>query len=569
MERLQKILEKEGGLSKTAFVDALEIAKNQTISLFAAIEKQNIVPEKILLGIFARFYKTSIVDLDEVEIPRKIIDLIPRELAQHLRILPLDRAGNNIVIASSDPRNLVMIDAIRFKVGYFAKAVLASESKINAAIEKYYGKVDVATIGPVSDITTNSITKSRKVIGTFSDKDDGPVIKFVNDLMVQCSAQGASDIHIEAYEDFLRIRFRVDGSLIEVARPPVQTKAPLISRIKIMAGLNIAETRLPQDGAINIKIGNKPVDFRVSSVPSSYGEKIVMRILDKSNLQVDMTQLGFDKEQLSDFKIAIGSPHGMILVTGPTGSGKTTTLYSALQELNKEDTNVMTAEDPVEYNLPGINQVQMKSEIGLDFAASLRAFLRQDPDIIMVGEIRDLETAEIAIKASLTGHLVLSTLHTNSAADTISRLINMGVAGYNLVAALHCVTAQRLVRKICDRCKMIDSEVTDDFLLKMGVPEAYLGKIKIYKGKGCAHCSDSGSRGRIAVHEVLILKEPVKRSILNGEAAIDIKRVAMSCGMRTLRQAALTKMMQGIITPQEVIRVTANDLDDKKDKSAA
>ncbi len=561
LDRLQKVLEKEGGLSNEAFQEAVENSK-KGVSLVGAIEKLNIVPEQTLLNIFSKYYRTNVVDLEKVELSRKILDLVPRDIVQHLRFIPLDRAGNNIVVATSDPRNLEMIDAIRFKVGYFAKAVLASETKVNQAIERYYGKVEVTSVGSI-EIVQSAATKTRKVIGVGIDRDDGPIIKFVNDLLVQCASQGASDIHIEVYEDYLRVRFRIDGALVEVARPPITIKAPLISRVKIMAGMNIAENRLPQDGAINIKIGNKPIDFRVNTLPSVYGEKIVMRILDKSNLQVDMTQLGFDREQLDAFKGAIESPHGMILVTGPTGSGKTTTLYSALSELNKEDINVVTAEDPVEYNLPGINQVQMKSEIGLNFAASLRAFLRQDPDIIMVGEVRDLETAEIAIKAALTGHLVLSTLHTNGAADTISRLMNMGVAGYNLVAALNCVTAQRLARKICDRCRAVDPEVTEDFLRQMGMPASYIGKVKGYRGVGCSYCGKSGSKGRIAIHEVLIMNDQVKRSILNGDAAIDIKKVAMNTGMRTLRQSALIKMVQGVISAAEVLRMTASDSSEK------
>ena len=388
--------------------------------------------------------------------------------------------------------------------------------------------------------------------------DDGPVIKLVNDVLIQCKKTGASDIHIEPYEDFLRIRLRIDGGLREIHRPNGDMKGPLISRIKIMSKLNIAETRVPQDGAINIMIEGQPIDFRVSSCPTLFGEKIVMRILDKSNLQVDMTQLGFEIKQLEDFKTCIAQPNGIVLVTGPTGSGKTTTLYSAIQELNKEDSNVTTSEDPVEYSLPGINQVQVKPDIGFNFAAALRSFLRQDPDVIMVGEIRDLETAEIAIKASLTGHMVLSTLHTNSATDTISRLLNMGAAPFNLVSSINCVTAQRLLKKICESCKEPDPDVTKETLIELGIPEKFTDKIKPMRGKGCETCNDSGYKGRVAVHEVLVMSEELRVAILKGSSTDELKKIAMKNGMNSLRQSALSKMAKGITTAAEVVRSTDN-----------
>jgi len=391
----------------------------------------------------------------------------------------------------------------------------------------------------------------------------------VNQVLMQCLHRKASDIHIEPYESFLRIRLRIDGVLHEIARPPVSMKAPLTSRIKIMASLDIAESRLPQDGAINILIDTKPVDFRVSSLPTVYGEKIVMRILDKSNLQVDMTKLGFETDELAKFKSSIHSPFGMVLVTGPTGSGKTTTLYSALAELNKESENIMTAEDPVEYNLEGINQVQMKSDIGLDFASALRSFLRQDPDVIMVGEIRDLETAEIAIKAALTGHMVLSTLHTNSAPDTISRLLNMGVESFNLVSALTCVTAQRLMRRICEKCRVVDESITPQVMIELGIHPQYASRVKAYKGAGCSVCGNTGNKGRLAVHEVLKLNDPVREAILENAPAMKIKRLAMQTGMRTLRQSALNKMVQGLASAKEVIKTTTSDSDEEPGKSSA
>ena len=487
-----------------------------------------------------------------------------------MRVIPVDKAGNNIVIATGDPKDLKKMDTIRFKSGFNPKPVIASENQISKALEKHYSNLsNLDTIIQDSkkfDPKDNDDNSNRTIIKSGeNNKEDGPIINLVNDVLFQCLNRGASDIHIEPYEEYMRIRLRIDGALIEIAKPPKPMQNPLISRVKIMAGLNIAESRLPQDGAINIVIDEKPIDFRVNTLPTAYGEKIVMRILDKSNLQVDMTKLGLEEDQLKEFNVSIKKPNGIVLVTGPTGSGKTTTLYSALQELNKVESNIMTSEDPVEYNLPGINQVQMKADIGLNFAAALRAFLRQDPDIIMVGEIRDLETAEIAMKAALTGHLVLSTLHTNSAPDTISRLLNMGVAPFNLVAALNCITAQRLMRKICSECKIVDPDITPKVMLELGIHPAHIEKVKAYKGKGCNACNNSGTKGRVAVHEVLVLNENVNRSILRGDAAIDIKKVAMQNGMRTLRQSAINKMVRGVSPASEVIKTTSSD-NEKKEK---
>lgn len=553
-----------GALTLEQYKKVKAKSERDKISLMYSIELMGYVKEAELLGIYSNYYRIPKAYLSNMDLPKNIIGLIPKEFAIKHRIVPIDRVGNNIIVAMGDPTNLKAIDAIRFSTGYFAKPVVASEIKITETIEKYYGKtLDMGAISSSAEKTSssrinNKTSIERKQIASTS-KDDGPVIKLVNDMMVQCLRSGASDIHLEPYEDYLRIRLRIDGSLQEVARPPIKMKDALTSRIKIMSKIDIAEKRLPQDGAINIMVGDKPVDFRVNTLPTVYGEKIVMRILDKSNLQVDMTQLGFEEDQLKSFKDSIRSPHGMVLVTGPTGSGKTTTLYSALQELNEEDSNIMTAEDPVEYNLSGINQVQMKSDIGLDFAASLRAFLRQDPDIIMVGEIRDLETAEIGIKAALTGHMVLSTLHTNSAADTISRLLNMGVEGFNLVSALTCITAQRLMKKICERCREVDESITPQVLIEMGVHPTHSSKVKAYKGKGCSACGQTGNRGRVAVHEVLVMNDLLREAILKGASSHILKEVAMQAGMRTLRQSALNKMVQGVVSAQEVVKVTSAD----------
>ena len=562
MATVEDILENVPELSEDDIKHVASDSKGNNVSIMQAVENLRKLTDDRILEIFSKYYKVSTVNLTEKDIDSEIIKIVPKSIVVQYRMIPIDRVGNNLIVATANPRNAEAIDTIRFKCGYLAKTVLATEGKITEAIEKYYGKMDMSQLEKTSDSTkVGTGASARRIIGSGYSKDDGPVIKLVNDVLIKCLNSKASDIHFEIYENHMRIRLRIDGALTEIARPPISFKGALISRIKIMAGLNIAESRLPQDGAINIAIGDKPIDFRVNCLPTVYGEKIVMRILDKSNLQVDMTQLGFEEEQLKIFKKAISAPNGMVLVTGPTGSGKTTTLYSALQELNVEDTNVMTAEDPVEYNLTGINQVQMKQEIGLNFAEALRAFLRQDPDVIMVGEIRDLETAEIGVKAALTGHLVLSTLHTNSAADTISRLLNMGLAPFNLIASINCITAQRLVRKICPHCRMEDPSVLPSSLVDLGINIAYAEKVKAYMGKGCQACNQTGSKGRIAVHEVLFMNDEIKNSILRGDSSLAIKKVAMRTGMKTLRQSALTKMIQGITTAKEVVKTTSPDSD--------
>ena len=570
---IKTFLIQNGVLNETDFSRAIERASKNNITLMHAIELLEIIPEDVLLDTFAKFFRVPKASVAEMDIPRSIIDLIPKELALKHRVLPIDRAGNNIIVAMGDPRNLQAIDALRFSVGYFPKPVIASELKITSALEKYYGRIiDIESFDKNSEGTETKVkppVKQERQEISSHEKGDGPIIKIVNQVLMTCMHRRASDIHIEPYESFIRIRLRIDGVLHEIARPPLAMKAALTSRIKIMSSLDIAETRLPQDGAINISIGGKPVDFRVSCIPTLHGEKIVMRILDKSSLQVDMTKLGFERDELEKFMKSIGAPFGMVLVTGPTGSGKTTTLYSALTELNKETDNIMTAEDPVEYNLEGINQVQMKAEINFNFASALRSFLRQDPDVIMVGEIRDLETAEIAIKAALTGHMVLSTLHTNSAPDTISRLLNMGVESFNLVSALTCITAQRLMRKVCDKCRIVDESITPEVMVELGIHPQYADRVRAYKGAGCTNCNSTGNKGRIAVHEVLKMSDPVREAILANLPTMKIKRVAMANGMRSLRQSALNKMVQGVVCAAEVTSITAPDSDDdQKSKSS-
>lgn len=507
--------------------------------------------------LYSKTFGVQIANLPGMDIPNNIIGLIDRKVAQQYHIIPIDRAGNNIIIAALNPHDLKLIDNIRFKTGFNPKTVFATKHSISEALLKYYKMKNVG-ITDLKGSKSKSKDMERRVI---HEQEDDPIVKLVNQVLLQCVQRGASDIHFEPYENFHRIRLRIDGSLVEIARPPIGHKAQLTSRIKIMSKMDIAEKRTPQDGSIRTIIDNKPIDFRVNSLPTVHGEKIVLRILDKSSLQVDMTKLGFEPEDFNKFKESIYRPFGMVLVTGPTGSGKTTTLYSALQDLNKTTDNITTAEDPVEFNLEGINQVQIDEKIKLNFANALRAFLRQDPDIIMVGEIRDQETGEIAIKAALTGHLVLSTLHTNNAADTVTRMIDMGLEPFNLISALNCVVAQRLVRKLCKKCKIEDKEKSD--LNHFRIHPSQVSVPHLYRAhpQGCDYCSGSGYRGRSAVHEVMVLSDPIKQAIMTGSSAIKLKQIAIANGMNTLRKNALRKMLRGDTDAIEVIKNTAPDTD--------
>ena len=566
MVLFRDIVKKALGLTEEQIQLAEEHAVKAEISLTHAVELLEFIPITEFLDGMSKVYRVPKIRLDEIEIPRAIIELIPREVAMKFKVIPVSQAPNEIVVAMADPRELETVNAVRFRTGLFARPVLAAESHLTDALAKYYGRTstDLSELekqGKDLETAIDVLGVKRQQIGAGNQESDGPIIKLVNYILLEAQSRGASDIHIEPYETYVRVRLRIDGVLHELTRPPINMKPALISRIKIMSRLDIAESRLPQDGAINILMGSNPVDYRVSSLPTVYGEKIVMRILDKSALKVDMTQLGLEQDQLDKFMSAIESPYGMVLVTGPTGSGKTTTLYSALTELNQESDNIMTAEDPVEYNIEGINQMQTKAEIGLTFAEALKSFLRQDPDVIMVGEIRDLETAEIAVKAALTGHMVLSTLHTNSAPDTIRRLLNMGVEAFNLVSALNCITAQRLVRKICVKCKIPDDSVTPDMLIKAGIAPQFAQRIKPMKGTGCGVCGNTGNKGRVAIHEVLKVNDAIRESIMKGEASMDLKKIAMMNGMRTLRQSALMKMAAGLISLSEVLSNTAADED--------
>ncbi len=527
--------------------------------------KLGYIEEKYLTSFLSDQYGVPAINLSEFEIDPEVIKIIPSDVAKKHHVLPVNRAGATLVVAMADPTNIYAIDDLKFMTGYNIEVVVAAEASILAAIQQYY---EEERDDHFNDLISEFEEEEMEVLTDDDDLDEdeleksseeAPVVKLVNLILFEAIKRGASDIHVEPYEKMLRVRFRVDGVLQEVMKPPFRLKNAIVSRIKIMAQLDIAERRLPQDGRIKLKVSKeKEMDFRVSVLPTLFGEKVVLRLLDKSNLQLDMTKLGFEAKQLQVFKSAIFKPWGMVLVTGPTGSGKTTTLYSALTELNKVTENISTAEDPVEYNLVGINQVQMHEEIGLNFAASLRSFLRQDPDIIMVGEIRDFETAEIAVKAALTGHLVLSTLHTNDAPSTINRLLNMGVEPFLVASSVNCIMAQRLCRKICTNCKE-KIDVPPQALIDIGVPPDEVNEFQVQKGRGCKVCSDTGYKGRIAMYEVLDCSEEIRELILNGASSAEIKREGMRQGMKTLRQSALGKLKDGVTTMEEVVRTTIGD----------
>jgi type IV pilus assembly protein PilB len=562
-DRLGNLLLREKLITKEQLVKSLEEQKLMGGRLGAQIVKLGYIKEEDLITFLSKQYGVPSVNLAEFEVDESVIKLVPEDVATKHQIIPINRAGSTLIIAMSDPSNIFAIDDIKFLTGYNVEVVVASDSSIREAIDKYYDQsasltsvmsdldeIDLEVVEESDDVDVKELAKAT---------EEAPVVKLVNLILTDAVKKEASDIHLEPYEKEFRVRYRIDGVLYEVMRPPLKLKNAITSRVKIMSDLDIAERRLPQDGRIKLKLGKgREMDYRVSVLPTLFGEKVVLRLLDKSTLQLDMTKLGFEEIALGDFKEAIHRPYGMVLVTGPTGSGKTTTLYSALSELNKISDNISTAEDPVEFNLPGINQVQMHEEIGLNFAASLRAFLRQDPDIIMVGEIRDFETAEIGVKAALTGHMLLSTLHTNDAPSTINRLLNMGVEPFLVASSLNCVIAQRLARRVCPECSG-EEKITPQALIDIGVSPEEAPKLKVYRGEGCPNCSNTGYRGRIAIYEVMVVGEEIKEFILNGASAAEIKREAMRLGMKTLRQSALTKLAEGITTTKEVLRVSAAD----------
>lgn len=562
---LGQLLISSGLINEKQLETALsEQKKNPGEKLGSILVKLNFLDESKLVNFLGKQFNLPTIDLANYEIDPHLKDIIPSETARKHRILPIDKFGNILTVAVADPSDMDARQDIRFITNCEVEAIIAPESQIMEALDKYYEKDDELT-----EVLDNLEETAMEVIEEADDVDvdkledlseDAPIIKLVNNIITNAIKRGVSDIHIEPYEKFMRVRYRLDGVLTEELKPPLKIKDLITTRIKIMAGLNIAERRIPQDGRIKIKLKRKEVDLRVSVLPCIHGEKIVMRILDKGNLSLDLTKLGFEEGSYENFNNAIHTPWGMILVTGPTGSGKTTTLYSALSTLNKTTDNIMTAEDPVEYNLKGINQVQINAGVGLTFAAALRAFLRQDPDIVMVGEIRDYETAEIAIKAALTGHLVLSTLHTNDAPSTISRLSNMGVEPFMIASSVILVLAQRLVRKICEKCKQ-PVKIPRKELEKLNIPENEIKNLTFYEGAGCSFCEGSGYKGRIAVYEVMPVYENTKELIIDGAPAIELKKLAIKNKMLTLRMAAVNKFKQGVTSLSEVYRVTAADED--------
>jgi type IV pilus assembly protein PilB len=566
--RLGEILLKESLITQEQLQKALDFQRTNGGKLGSCLTKMGFITDDDITGVLSRQYGVPSINLKFYEIDPNVIKLIPQDTALRYQVIPLSRVGSVLTIAMTDPTNVFAMDDIKFMTGFNVEPVVASESAIGEAITRFYGGSDGDSEelskmmkDLVEDEELELAADEAELDAASLEKaaEEAPIIKLVNLILTDSVKRGASDIHLEPYETEMRVRFRVDGVLQTVMSPPLRLKDAMTSRIKIMAKLDIAEKRLPQDGRIMIKYRadgkKKELDFRVSSVPTLYGEKIVMRLLDKENLRLDMTKLGFEPESLKKFERNILRPYGMVLVTGPTGSGKTNTLYSSVSRLNTVDTNIMTAEDPVEFQLSGINQVQMKEQIGLNFAAALRAFLRQDPNIILVGEIRDFETAEIAVKAALTGHLVLSTLHTNDAPSTISRLMNMGIEPFLVATSVNLICAQRLVRRICANCKQ-ELEVPEQALIDAGYSPEEAKKTKIYHGKGCSTCGKGGYKGRTGLYEVMEINDELRELILVGASALELKKKAIEQGMITLRRSGLIKVALGQTTMEEVLRET-------------
>jgi len=592
--KLGEILVRENLLSPQQLREALDYQRTNGGRLGLNLVKLGLISDDMITAVLSRQYGVPSVNLDLFNIEESVIRLITREVADKYSVLPLSRVGATLTLAMVDPTNVFAMDDIKFMTGLNIEPVVVSEANVQEAIDTYYSQSrEIELVGAASSTVTvqngngnGSFTDSvhytldkldfddeaAQGLEVIDDNDeidvsnlarmseDAPVVRLVNVLMVDSLRRGASDIHIEPYEKDLRIRFRIDGVLYDVMHPPLRMRDALISRIKIMSKLDISEKRLPQDGRIKIKLkadGNRAreLDFRVSTLPTLFGEKVVLRLLDKERLMLDMTRLGFEPESLVKFQRNIARPYGMVLVTGPTGSGKTNTLYSALQSLNTPETNIMTAEDPVEFNLAGINQVQMKEQIGLNFAAALRSFLRQDPNIVLVGEIRDFETAEIAIKAALTGHLVLSTLHTNDAPSTISRLMNMGIEPFLVATSVNLIQAQRLIRRVCADCK-VEQAMPPEALAEVGFSPEEATQLKTYRGTGCQTCNNTGYKGRIGLYEVMEITDDIRELILVGASALELRKRAVEDGMITLRGSGLRKIRDGVTTIEEVVRET-------------
>jgi type IV pilus assembly protein PilB len=560
--RIAELLVRGGVINREQLNESLDRQKKNSSSLVQELVRLGYITEDKLADFFAKQFGIEKVELDSGQIPDAVFTLVPVQLIQKHQLIPLKLTGSTLTVAMSDPTDLAAVNEVKFMTGYGVRVVSASASKIKSILEQRFGSVSYEEVLKKFSDTLEVVREEED----FNLQElqqatmEAPVVTLVNAVFADAAKRRASDIHIEPYEKIFRIRFRIDGVLHEIMTPPPKLKNALVSRIKVMANLDIAERRLTQDGRIKLKMGGgQELDVRVSVLPTLFGEKIVMRLLDKASLQLDMAKLGFDPQALKDFQEAIHKPYGMILMTGPTGSGKSTTLYSGLSELNKPDVNISTAEDPIEYNLVGINQVQVKDEIGLTFAACLRSFLRQDPDIIMVGEMRDLETAQIAVKAALTGHLVLSTLHTNDAPSTVDRLINMGVEPFLLTSSTNLIAAQRLVRRICSSCKA-PAEVSPEALINVGVdPAEVQAGFPTFHGKGCPNCNQTGYKGRLAIYEIMVMHESLKELILRGASTADLKREAVKLGMSTLRMSAIQKMKDGLTTIEETVRVTDTD----------
>ena len=563
-DRLGDLLVREGLIEQQQLGKALDDAKQNGTRVGFSLVKLGFIKEEDLTRMLARQYRMPAVDLNRVTVDPKILKLLPGNVAHKHLVLPLRRVGRSITIAMANPTNPGLLDELKFITRHEIEPVIVGEYTLRKHLDKYYEKDQEGTglqkllteIEGADDVEVLDQKEEEISLAALQAQvDDAPVVKLINGILTDAVLRGASDIHIEPFEKEMRIRYRIDGTLIEMMKPPMKMKAALTSRVKILSDLNIAERRVPQDGRIKLKVKDKVVDFRVSTLPVIFGEKIVMRILDKGNLTLDLETFGLEPKAEKDFMAAIMNPYGMVLVTGPTGSGKTTTLYSALSKVNTDDVNIMTAEDPVEYNIYGINQVLVRNEIGMTFEAALKEFIRQDPNIIMVGEIRDIETGGIAIKAALTGHLVLSTLHTNDAPSTITRLIDMGLEPFNVAAALNLVSAQRLLRRICKNCKE-PATYTKEYFDAAHMSEQDRS-VTFYKGKGCDQCGGTGYKGRQGIYEVMMMSTELRRLIMGGASSDELRRQGLEEGMLTLRMDGMKKVERGITTLEEVVKETA------------
>ncbi len=561
-DRIGEQLVRESLINQEQLSRALDDARANGTRVGFSLVKLGFLAEQDLVRALARQHRVPAVDLERVKLDPKILKLIPTEIATKHQVLPLRRVGRTLTVAMSNPTDLGVIDDLKFITRLDIEPVIAGDFTLKKTIDREYEQSDERINDLLKQMESDDIEvvedreEEMSAVALAAAVDEAPVVKLINGILTDAVQKGASDIHFECYEKDIRVRYRIDGVLQEIMRPPMKMKAALISRFKILSDLNIAERRVPQDGRLKLRLGKRVIDFRVSTLPTLFGEKIVLRILDKGNLTLDLEKFGMEPKAEQDFMAAIMNPYGMVLVTGPTGSGKTTTLYSALSKINTHEVNIMTAEDPVEYNLHGINQVQVRTDIGMTFAAALKAFLRQDPNIIMVGEIRDLETGSIGIKAALTGHLVLSTLHTNDAPSTITRMVDMGIEPFNVASAVNLITAQRLVRRICSGCK--EAVVyPDEYMRAAGIPPEQAATMTFYRGKGCDACNGSGYKGRQGLYEVMAMSPALRRMILQEASTADLQAQAVSEGMLTLRMDGMQKVARGITTMEEVLKETA------------